>query len=224
MKKLSLSSTRLGQSIMLLQPTRPFFCSSRDQNGGDHIAPFAWLTPISSNPPRVALALQNEKGRKRSATLDNIIRTNEFIINMPVAGQEKELIRSSFMPDEGCPCKFDRTGYTRQQGQRVNVAAIAECPANLECVAFNVIDHGGDHTVIFADIIAAQYAADCYDEGLCPCIPAMLPLINLKERRFDDHQEHIFLDSVSVRRIRVFYDKSQRSQECSQPLEQGSEQ
>lgn len=219
MKQVLSTPEELRSSISLLQPTRPIFCCTKMADGQDHVAPFAWIIPISCDKPRLALALQNERGKKYSQSLQNIERTKEFVICMPTMGQEHELVRASFMPEEG-QSKFERTGYTRQESRQVEPPAIGECPACLECKVFQFIDHGGDHTILLADIVSASYDPACYDAGLAPKIPQMLPLINLSERRYDDHQEHYFLDTTQVRHITVYYDKTRRQEELDESLQE----
>ena len=124
MKKTLVSPTELGSSISLLQPTRPIFCSTRNEDGSNHVAPFAWIMPISCDRPRVALALQNARGSKYSQSLQNIERTGEFVVCMPTMGQEHELVRASFMPEAGYADKFDRTVYTPQESAVVSPIAI----------------------------------------------------------------------------------------------------
>ena len=204
--KASVSRGELFKSIYLLQPTRPFFCTTKNADGSDHVAPFAWLTPISASPPKVALALQNERGKKLAQSLVNVLREGEFGVNMPQKGQEYRLVESSFGLVKH-PSKFDRTGYTRRVGQVIKAPLIEECTACLECKVYSVIETGGDHTLLLADVVAAHYEVDCYDENLCRLAEAVPPLLNLRDYRFDDYQRHLFIDAGKTYRVDVFYEK-----------------
>lgn len=200
MKK-RVETERLTQSISLLQPTRPIFCTTKNADGSDHIAPFAWVMPISCQPPRIAFALQNQRGRKCSHSLENILRDWEFTINMPVAGQEKTMVEASFISDD----RYGDSGFTKAAGGAVAPVSVPECAASLECRTYSVIDSGNDHTLILADVVGAVYDPSLYEENLCPAAPAMQPLINLTEYRYQDRQEHIFLKADEPYRVIAYY-------------------
>lgn len=202
-----ISPENMTNSILLLQPSRPVFCTTKNEDGSDHVAPFSWINPISCNPPRVAFALQNQRGSKLSQSLVNILREREFAACMPHMGQEKELVQASYLLAYHS-CKFDRTGYTREDAEKIAPKLIAECSAAIECKVFMTCDHGGDHTLILANVVSATYDEECYDENLWPNTPEVLPLINLKEYRFDDRQEHFFVKTDDVYRVVVPYEKT----------------
>ena len=203
--RINLTPQEMGKSIYLLQPSRPIFCTTKNQDGTDHVAPFSWITPISVIPPRVAFALQNERGSKLSQSLVNILREREFVVNLPHFGQEYTLVQASYGLVHH-KCKFDRTGYTREDST-LSPKRIMECSASLDCKVFQTLDSGGDHTLLLADIVGAVFDDACYDETLCPNVPDMLPLLNLKEFRFDDRQEHIFIKSNETYRVSIPYEK-----------------
>lgn len=205
--RINVTPPNLGKSIFLLQPSRPIFCTTKNDNGTDHVAPFSWIMPISCTPPRVAFAFQNERGKKLSQSLTNVLREREFVVNMPRFGQEHELVQSSYGLVNHA-CKFDRTGYTRENSG-VAAKRIMECTASLDCKVFLTLDSGGDHTLILADVVGAVYEDAYYDENLCPSIPDLLPLINLKEFRFDDRQEHVFVKTCETYRISIPYERKE---------------
>ena len=204
--KIRITEEKLPQSICLLQPTRPIFCTTKNEDGSDHAAPFSWITAISCKPPRVAFALQNERGQKLSHTLENVLREREFVINMPQMGQEHILVQASYgLVNHSC--KFDSTGSAREDSLYIKPKMMADCVASIECKVFATIDTGGDHTLILADIVSANYEEECYDEMLWPVDSKHKPLINLREYRFDDHQKHIFIDTSKEYEVNVPYEK-----------------
>lgn len=206
MKK-ELMLENMKRSINLLKPSRPILCTTKNENNSDNVAPFSWIMPISQNPPRVAFAIQNERGLKLSQTLLNILREHEFVINIPNAGQEKKLLQSSY-DLVNHSCKFDRTGFTRYDSSYVKPKIIKECSASLECRVYSIIDSCGDHTLILADVINAIYDDICYDDKLCPNLHEIQPIISLKGIRFDDHQEHIFIRTTETYSVSVPYEKT----------------
>ncbi|MFA5585182.1 MAG: flavin reductase family protein [Saccharofermentanales bacterium] len=196
--------------VSLLQPSRPIFCTSKNADGSDHVAPFSWLSPASYKPPKVALALQNERSANLSQSLVNIRREGEFVINLPHRGQEQKLVQASFLQGDYA-CKFDRTGFTRLDTQTVKPVSIEECKASLSCRVIRLLEDFGDHTLILADIVEASYEEECYGDDLCPRLDQMEPLISLREYRFDDHQRHEFIDSAKSYLVDVYYDENHES-------------
>lgn len=56
MKK-RISPGEMDTSIFCLQPSRPILCTTKNEDGSDHVAPFGWCTPISQRPPMLMLSL-----------------------------------------------------------------------------------------------------------------------------------------------------------------------
>jgi len=67
--------------VFLSQLGRPILCTTKNNDGSDHVAPFSWINPVSHKPPRIALALLNSP--KKQQSLENIERSAEFVVNMP---------------------------------------------------------------------------------------------------------------------------------------------
>lgn len=206
-KELGLENKR--RTINLLKPSRPFLCTTKNEDNSDNVAPFSWIMPISQNPPRVAFAVQNERGLKLSQTLINILREHEFVINIPVAGQEEKLIQSSH-DLVNYLCKFDRTGFTRDDSRYVKAKMIKECSASLECRVYSIIDTCGDHTLVLADVVNAVYDAKYYDDKLCPKLNETQPIISFKGIKFDDHEEHIFIKTMGSYSVTIPYEKADK--------------
>ncbi len=51
--------------------------------------------------------------------------------------------------------KFEASGLTRQNAQKIAAPLIAECPVNIECVKVKEVD-AGDHTWFIGEVVAAQ--------------------------------------------------------------------
>jgi len=203
MKKLD--NEKLNQIAAILRPFRPAFFTSLDEDGGTHLAPFAWYTVCSANPPMVIVALQNERGKKLSASLINIRRQGEFAINLPRKGQEEKLVQASFLPPETGD-KFDRSEFTRKSGSKISVPLILESVACVECRIREIIDQGGDHDLLIADVLAVWYDETCYDKNL-HLLPTAGAMFNMWEERYPDYQYHCFAHLGEPFYFSVYYDK-----------------
>ena len=96
MKK-NMDASELKKSILLMQPTRPILCTTKNEDGSNHVAPFSWINPVSFDPPRVALALCSKP--KKQQSLQNIERTGEFVVNLPDANVVEKLVEAGVHPD-----------------------------------------------------------------------------------------------------------------------------
>jgi flavin reductase (DIM6/NTAB) family NADH-FMN oxidoreductase RutF len=147
--------------VSLLQPSKPILCTTKDEDGTDRVAPFGWCTPVSQQPPFLALAIHHSP--EKSKSLGNIERTGEFVINIPHLGIAEETILASF-PREGLPCKFDCSEFTREVSKFVLPVGIKECVASLECKSEN-IRYIGDHALIIGRIVYARYNPAAYKDN-----------------------------------------------------------
>ena len=106
--KIPIPEESFEKAVFLLQPSRPILCTTKNEDGSDHVAPFSWINPISYKPPRVGLALLNSP--KKQHSLVNIERTHEFVINLPDIKIADALVMASFWPVFG-ENKFDRSAF-----------------------------------------------------------------------------------------------------------------
>jgi len=197
-----IEENELYNSVFLLQPSRPILCTTKNEDGTDHVAPFSWINPVSHKPPRVALALLSKPEKQRS--LENIERTGEFGVNIPDLTMAEKLVECSYKTKFG-ENKFDRSGFTRMPSEVIKPNCIKECRANLECKVFNLID-AGDHTIIIADIVYAKYDEEAYSSSnLLINTQNFKPMIHVQNFNLEKSQVHIFLNSDSTQTIEVPY-------------------
>ncbi len=187
----------------LLQPSRPIFCTSKNEDGTDHMAPFGWCTPVSGNPPLVVLALQN--AAYQSQTMVNVKRTGEFVINLPGMELAYELVQSSYDTRQGGN-KFDRSGLTRLPSEQVAPPGIAECAAVLECRVVESLQPG-DHALFIGRVVCARYDSSVFGENLNINMANFLPVVHMNQYicRELGAQVHTFVNPVGVASVEVPY-------------------
>lgn len=199
--KISIKGEDLCNSVFLLQPSRPILCTTKNEDGTDHVAPFSWINPVSQKPPRVALALLCKPQKQKS--LQNIERTGEFGVNIPDMTMAERLVKCSFSTKFG-ENKFDRSGFTRIASSIIKPNCIMECRANLECRVLNLIE-AGDHTLIIADILHAKYDEDAFSSNFLVNTRNFKPVIHLQGFNLEKSQLHVFLSSESSQAVEVPY-------------------
>lgn len=195
MKK-SFSAEELGNVVFCLQPSRPILCTTKNEDGSDHMAPFGWCTPASQVPPMLTLAIGFSP--KKSHTLENIEREREFVINLPDMTLTDQLVAASFDTRLG-ENKFDRSGLTRLPSHEVKACGIAECRAHLEC-RVRSIEYPGDHAVILADIVYACYDEEAFGSNMLIDLRRYRPVIHLQNVNIKEAkaQLHMFLKADAV--------------------------
>jgi len=198
MKK-EIPSDIFERAVFLTQPGRPILCTTRNEDGSNHVAPFTWFNPISFKPPQMALALLNTP-QKKQHTLINIERTGEFIANLPDMELTEQLVLSSYLVLKG-ENKFDRSGLTPHPGKEVDVVAIQECRSHVECKVYDIIKTG-DHSLVLADVVAAYYDEAAFTKNLMIDLKNYKPMLHLQNFCSDPKdpwnlnpgQVHVFME------------------------------
>jgi len=163
------------RSVFLLQPGRPILCTTLNEDGSNHVAPFAWANPVSFNPPMVGLSLINLPNKQHS--LENIERTGEFIINLPDLALAEKLVMASYKTWKN-ENKFERSGFTALAAKKVKPVAVRECRAHLECKVVSITPTG-DHATIIADVVAAYHDEDAFTGNYMINLREYQPMIHL---------------------------------------------
>ncbi len=205
--KIMIPEEEFCNSHLLLQPGRPILCTTKNEDGSDHVAPFSWVNPVSSKPPMLALALLNEP--KKQHSLVNIERTGEFVINLPDIDIADSLVLSSYKTKFG-ENKFERSGFTRLPSVKVEPPGIMECEAHLECKVSDTIVTG-DHILLIANIIYAQYDEEAFSPSLLINLDKYKPAIHLQNFNLNSSQIHMFMASGGAHITEVAFPKKEES-------------
>lgn len=192
--KYSLDQEQSFRAIDFLQPSRPVICTSINEDGSDHIAPFGWCSPVSQCPPKLMIAIHHLPRKAR--TLINIERSREFVINLPQLNIAQASIETSLRIAKG-KNKFDRSGFTRLKSNAVKPVCVAECAACLECRVADTL-YTGDHALIIGDILFTQFDSKYFDEDGLWKLEESIPLIHLGHKNVSEVvQEHYLIDGCS---------------------------
>lgn len=163
--------------------------TTRNVNNSLNVAPFSWVTPISANPPMIALALLSKP--KKQNSLINIERTREFGVNVPQIELINKVVLASFdYPKE--ESKFEVLNFMPENPVCINTKLIASCKANLEC-KLKKIELTGDHTLLIADIIAIHYNENYFNKNLILDLTKATPCLHMQKYDLKNGQKHIFL-------------------------------
>lgn len=145
-----------ARSLYLLHPYNASLVTSKGRHGRINVMAVAWITPVSVNPPLVAMSIRPER-----YSHDLIVETEEFVVNVPTFKMAQKVVfcgrRSGRSHD-----KFKGASLSPQKARKVNAPIIKECVAHLECKLVRTVEIG-DHTLMIGQVVAA-YASDSYFE------------------------------------------------------------
>lgn len=124
-----------------------------------NIVTLAWTTPVSADPPLLAIAVAPAR-----FSHELIARSGEFVVNVP----GPDLLSAVWYCGTECGRdvdKFEGAGLTREDGAKVAAPLVAECFANIEC---RVVDSPtvGDHTLFVGEAVAARAESEAFDGHL----------------------------------------------------------
>jgi flavin reductase (DIM6/NTAB) family NADH-FMN oxidoreductase RutF len=118
-----------------------------NKDGTTNIAPKCWASMVASDPPH--LAFNCNRGHW---TAQNVLRSREFVVNIPGAELAEKVWRVSALPH---PRSVESAGFTALPANRVQPPRVAECRAHLEC---KLVEHKdfGEEVWLLGRIVAAS--------------------------------------------------------------------
>lgn len=139
--------------IGLVFPRPIALISTRSENGVDNCAPYSYFNAVCEDPMLVIISFnaRSTDGRMKHS-LANILRTNEFVVNLvdePIANGMH--ISSTEYPEE--VSEFKEAGFTPAPCRMVQHPRIAEAPASFECRLFRRIDVGPARDIILGEVV-----------------------------------------------------------------------
>ncbi|MCM8765332.1 MAG: flavin reductase family protein [Candidatus Omnitrophica bacterium] len=124
-----------------------------------NIVTLAWTTPVSHNPPLVAICIH-----KDHFSTELIRGSGEFVINIPAENLLEKV--------QGCGTvsgrevdKFRKFSFTPLSARKVNPPLIGECLGHLECRVREIYP-AGDHFLFLGEVLYAQVEEGIFGEIL----------------------------------------------------------
>lgn len=105
--------------------------STISEDGVPNLAPFSFFNVVGEDPPHVMFSTVRP-GNSNKDTLNNVLATKQFVVNMAV----EELVEAvntssaSLPPDVN---EFDYAGVTQAPSSKVKPPRVLESPINFEC-------------------------------------------------------------------------------------------
>ena len=161
-----LKKTKMGTQLFL--NPKPVILVGTVINSKPNFITVSWAGVTSENPSTMSVAIRNIR-----YSLKGIKENMTFSVNIPSVDLVKETdfcgTVSGAEHNKAQECKF-KIFY----GKTKDAPMIEQCPINIECEIFKIIDIG-DHSVIVGKIIESHITTDCFTNDI-PDIRKINPL------------------------------------------------
>ena len=137
----------------------PAVIASSRYGGKSNLITLAWTTPVSVEPPMVAIAVA--PGRFSHGLID---RSREFVLNVPGPRLLPAVWYCGTVSGRNAD-KFKGAGLTEADAKAVDAPLVQECFAHVECRVASVLK-AGDHTLFCGEVVAVSVESAAFDEVL----------------------------------------------------------
>lgn len=120
--------------------------STSDDSGEPNVAPFSWIQMVSFKPSILMFS-----GSKRSRTVNNIIATGSFAVNLVDSSMAKTAFECIKWRGRE---RIERAGFEFEKAKKIAAPLVVGCPAHIECELKDTSEVGSGF-LIFGEIVAA---------------------------------------------------------------------
>jgi len=129
--------------------------STVNEDGIPNLAPFSFFNAVGEDPPHVMFSTVRS-GDKNKDTLNNVLATKQFVVNMATEELAEAMNNSSInLPPDGN--EFEYSGLTALPSVMVKAPRVAESPIHFECELvhhYSLEDHkDGGATILIGRIV-----------------------------------------------------------------------
>ena len=142
----------------MLYPLPAVLVTCRDGQGNDNVLTVAWTGTVCSDPAMLFISVRPER-----YSYPMIKETGVFVVNLTTEAMAKATdycgVRSGREED-----KFQMSGLTKGEAEKVNAPIIMESPVNIECKVREVLPLGS-HDMFLAEVVNVQGSEAYMDEN-----------------------------------------------------------
>lgn len=160
----------------ILTPRPVILVSTISPRGDSNAAPFSFCMPVSIEPPLIAFASDPDHD-----TVKNILKTREFVVNIP----SKKILKKLWICRDHFPygvSEIEKAKLTEEKSSKIKPPRIKECLAHFECRLFKQ-EAAGDHLLIIGKILEASVDSRFFRGGKYQLKEA-LPLMHIGGEEF----------------------------------------
>lgn len=159
-----ISTSELHAYLLGAVAPRPIcFASTMDREGNVNLSPFSFFNVFSANPPIMVFSpARRVRGNTTKHTLENILETDEVVINIVNYAMVQQMSLSSTEYPKGVN-EFLKAGFTEVASDLVKPPRVGESPVQFECRVREVIslgDEGGAGNLVIAEVVRLHIKED----------------------------------------------------------------
>lgn len=144
------------------------FVSSQSERGILNLAPFSFFNVVSSDPPRISLAIQRRAGEMKD-TVRNILANKHFAVHI-VSENILHAVNQTAATLDYEKSELDLTNFSLVENTVIDVPSIKEAKIRYECVLDQALTFKNDEGLITTDLIIGEIvkfhiADDLYEDG-----------------------------------------------------------
>ena len=142
----------------ILAPRPVILVSTINKKGQSNAAPFSFVMPVSMEPPLIAFASDPDHD-----TVKNILKTKDFVVNIP----GRKILKKLWICKKEFPygvSEITRAKLTEEKASKVKSPKIKECFAHFECKLFRK-ERTGDHLLIIGKVLEASIEDGLFRKG-----------------------------------------------------------
>ncbi len=124
-------------------------------DGVFNAAPYSFFNCLSSDPPILALGVENRDRQAFKDTAWNIRTTEEFTVNI-VDMANMDAMNATATPFGPDVDEFEMAGLTAAPGLKVSCPRIAEAPVAFECRRHVGVEIGRSREIILGEVLCAH--------------------------------------------------------------------
>jgi flavin reductase (DIM6/NTAB) family NADH-FMN oxidoreductase RutF len=130
-----------------------------------NLAPFSFFNVFGANPPVVVFSPTNKRDGTKKDTLNNVIASGEFVVNVSVAklAEQVNLTSRELPPDQS---EIELAGLHTTASVRVRPPRVTEAPGALECKVRQIIPMGDGPiagNLVIGEVVMIHVADDVLD-------------------------------------------------------------
>lgn len=183
MKSLSkeFKKVELKNFYRLIHPRFTVLVSS-EFNGLKGVMTVAWITPVSINPPIIAVSISPKR-----ETFKLIVNSGEFSINVLSMNRVSQVHLAGTITAREVRDKFKKVGLTPGKAKKISSPIVLEAEAVLECKVWRAVE-AGDHVLFLGEVVEC-YASEKFKKLWS--IKEFKPILHVGENAYTSVSEVI---------------------------------
>lgn len=141
--------------------------TSLDARGTCNAAPFSAFSYLSEEPALMIIGVdqygdESHRPGERKDTLNNIVETNEFVVNMV----DEPILHQAVQCGSDYPSnmsELEAAAFTTAPSSLVRVPRIAQAPISWECRLFKLLEYSAMRTFVIGEIVGMYFRDDLID-------------------------------------------------------------